>query len=843
MTSILHFSNSSAGGAGRAARRTHEACVAAGLQSTFSFIEGRRERSEDLILNEWEQHGVIGEALIRVFERIQWDLIPSSRTKISNTLFSIPYPGLLLNDHLAFATADIIHLHWTPWSVTPALISNWLASGRSVVWTCHDLWPMTGGCHYPAGCEQFKTMCLKCPQLTDDWSIAQNSFREKKAAYFGDKLRIVAPSRWMAEQVQSSSILKQAKVINIPNTVDTNLFSPIDQRDRLRSAFGLDNRDFVILFGSADGKESRKGASIFAAALRHIIVTSTIFAGSGGKIVVISIGLPDDAPRVEGVKFLDYGSISDDAVLVDLLRIADVTCVPSLEDNYPNLVLESLACGTPCVGFDIGGVRDLIVDGLTGCLVQKVGDAEALAAGLVTIAKNRGDHHLRDRCRGEVLLKNSYLAVGASLGKLYSDIHQAARCSSAPSKVRSHKIYAASPILKDVNPTRAFVGFPLNILLSRDKTLKLAPLNSLEHEAGMALKLIAVRTNHMHHSSRSGPYHFLRYLTPDFEIRNYAVPLGDELAGDQANLARAAGMAMGAHAFGQQSNAWAAEADIAIRCAAQAVNIVHYIDGEIGGWILPSAKAELFFGNVKPKFVATFHQPPDFLSNLISGDRIRSLDAVIVLCETARQYLSKIVDPARVHLIPHGIDLDFFAPSTHAPKDTFGFKVLSVGHWMRDYPAALRLFARLKAIQPLASYTIVSNEFSIEEMPPGVAVVSGLLDEELRELYQSAHCLLLPMTDATANNAILEAMACGLPVISTDVGGVAEITGEAALLFRPDDEAHGANELIRLATDAQFRASLRVKGIERAKRFDWRNISRMHERLYHELVSGSPTSQ
>ncbi len=120
--------------------------------------------------------------------------------------------------------------------------------------------------------------------------------------------------------------------------------------------------------------------------------------------------------------------------------------------------------------------------------------------------------------------------------------------------------------------------------------------------------------------------------------------------------------------------------------------------------------------------------------------------------------------------------------------------------------------------------------------PPGVVIEGGLTDEALREAYRDADALLLPLSDATANNAILEAMACGRPVVSTDVGGVAEMTGEAALLAPPGDARALADAVLALAADPARAAALGRAGRARAEALDWRVIAARHAALYERLA-------
>ena len=138
------------------------------MLASFACLDGERRHPEDLHLAETRPATPLDAALREALHnRLQWEVIPQRRTAVSNTLLSIPHPGVDPDSAAPFAAADILHLHWTTWALTPRKVAGWLEAGRSLVWTLHDFWPMTGGCHYPAGCEQYRTACMKCPQLDD----------------------------------------------------------------------------------------------------------------------------------------------------------------------------------------------------------------------------------------------------------------------------------------------------------------------------------------------------------------------------------------------------------------------------------------------------------------------------------------------------------------------------------------------------------------------------------------------------------------------------------------------------------------------------------------------------
>ncbi|MBR0674133.1 glycosyltransferase, partial [Neoroseomonas soli] len=429
----MHVSHGAGGGAGRAGRRAHLAARGAGMLSAFAFAEGEPSEPDDILLRAVPPSDPGEAALARALrDKVQWGVLQSARSAETNTLFSIAHPGLALERQALFAAADVLHLHWTSWAIPPATLRGWLAEGRRVVWTLHDLWPMTGGCHYPAGCEQYRTACLQCPQLADAWSLVPNAFEEKRAAWSAPGAVIVAPSRWMAECARQSAILRGCRIEVIPNPIETDIFAPRADRDALRAAWGIGPDDLLLVAGAHDNREHRKGGALLMEALRRVSEDGRLAAllPPGGRLAVAGFG-KSALPAWPGLRTLAFGEVEADEVLADILSAADLACIPSLEDNYPNVALEALACGTPCLATPVGGLPDLVREGSSGVLADAA-EEEALAEALLRfVARHRGDMAMREAARAQAVAENALPVIGARLAALYEDI-AAPRAGAAP---------------------------------------------------------------------------------------------------------------------------------------------------------------------------------------------------------------------------------------------------------------------------------------------------------------------------------------------------------------------------------------------------------------------------
>jgi len=176
--------------------------------------------------------------------------------------------------------------------------------------------------------------------------------------------------------------------------------------------------------------------------------------------------------------------------------------------------------------------------------------------------------------------------------------------------------------------------------------------------------------------------------------------------------------------------------------------------------------------------IATFHTPAwRTLEVVRNQSHLDSLDAVIVMSNSQLEHFSQHVGADRVHFVPHGIDTVFFSPGEHE-REPDRFRFVTVGHHLRDFETLALVANNLAHSHPQVEFVVVAwpDRVGPLEGLSNVQCRTNLSDAELLHLYRSSDCLMLPLRDATANNALLEAMACGLPVFSTDIQGVRDYT-------------------------------------------------------------------
>jgi glycosyltransferase involved in cell wall biosynthesis len=290
-------------------------------------------------------------------------------------------------------TPDVIHAHWIGDGFLPI---DWLAkTGKPFVWTMHDMWPFTGGCHYSQDCTRFRKGCGACPQLDSDnaQDLSYRSAKGKAKAWGStNKGVFVTPSKWLAEVAKESAVLKHARVDVIPNGIDGSLFKPGD-RNTVRSKFSLAQDEKIVLTGAIGAvRDERKGFHLLKAALHSL---SAAHRADKWRLVVFGADSgPGEAEM--GIPVTYLGSVHDERELPAAYQAADLFVLPSLQDNLPNTVVEALACGIPVVGFRSSGLATMITDGKTGKLATPFSTASLADALFEVMATDTWSRDCRD---------------------------------------------------------------------------------------------------------------------------------------------------------------------------------------------------------------------------------------------------------------------------------------------------------------------------------------------------------------------------------------------------------------------------------------------------------------
>lgn len=361
--------------------------------------------------------------------------LTGNRTAVSNTYMSLwrkesPFDQLV-TDFIQEQGFDIIHLHWTSNLVSSKLLDNINALGIKVVITGHDMNHFTGACHYDAGCGLSQHDCHGCIQLTEDpHNIIAASMAEKRRVWADTKPTFIFPSDWLNQEYKKSRVAKEIGEKSstvLRNCLDTEYFSPADQNRQaeIRAALGFEKDQIIVVSGAENNNEIRKGFDYFEGAVQAINRKS-FGALEQKKITFVAFGggdhiIPCAHPLVE----YKHLGVLEHSQVRDLFQIADLLAFTSIEENFANIILEALMCACPVIGFDIGGIPDIVEQGLNGSLVSEV-NQQAYSDAVASVLLNQGRlAELKTstlQWRKDHAHQYSESFIAAQLASLYNDV-------------------------------------------------------------------------------------------------------------------------------------------------------------------------------------------------------------------------------------------------------------------------------------------------------------------------------------------------------------------------------------------------------------------------------------
>lgn len=388
---VLHLGDSDSGGAGRAAYRLHQGMKRIGIDSQM-LVQFRTNDDRTV----WGAEKTLDKVISKLKLTEYLDVLPLKfyRQREAGE-FSTEWLPDAIAPKVAQHNPDIINLHWVCKGFLQ--IETLAKFNKPLIWTLHDMWAFTGGCHYAQDCQRYNDSCGACPQLnsSQEGDLSHWVWQRKAKAWKNLNLTIVTPSTWLALCASSSSLFQDVPVEVIPNGLDTQKYKPVE-RQIARSLLNLPQDKKLVLFGAMyPTSDPRKGFHLLMPALQKLNKS-----GWQEQIELVVFGASESKERPElNFKSHYLGRLNDDISLALVYAAADVFVAPSVEDNLPNTVMEAIACGTPCVAFNIGGMPDMIEHQQNGYLAQPL-DSEDLAQGIAWVVENSERHHkLGDRAR------------------------------------------------------------------------------------------------------------------------------------------------------------------------------------------------------------------------------------------------------------------------------------------------------------------------------------------------------------------------------------------------------------------------------------------------------------
>ncbi|PJJ83776.1 glycosyltransferase family 4 protein [Mucilaginibacter auburnensis] len=337
--------------------------------------------------------------------------------------FSTANAGTSIADHPLVKQADILHLHWTNSGFLSindlkALINT----GKPIVWTMHDMWTFTGGCHYSGDCDGYRTKCGNCPLLrdADEDDLSRMGWLRKDAMYArADNITFVGCSNWLAGVAKTSSLLNRFNIINIPNPIDVDVFSPFDKQS-LRAKYGVSSNAKIVLFGAANINDKRKGIKYLVEALQLLKQNQN---SENIEVVIFGKNKHFDVSTLP-FKVHQLNIINQESILAEVYSMADTFVTTSIEDNLPNMVMEAMACGTPVVAFETGGIPEM-VDHLQNGYLAPLKSAQGIADGIRHVLFSGDADTLSKSARQKVLDNYNNSAIANQYNQLYQSVLQA----------------------------------------------------------------------------------------------------------------------------------------------------------------------------------------------------------------------------------------------------------------------------------------------------------------------------------------------------------------------------------------------------------------------------------
>lgn len=416
---VIHLSSSDiSGGASIACKRLNDALISIGIDSNLLV---QKKISSDLRIKSttnsflsklgYYARFVLDEGYIRLF------------TNQKRGRFTNPFIGLDVSNNPFVQTSDIIHLHWVNGGYLSLSSINKLKQlNKPIVWTLHDMWGFTGGCHYSLDCRNFESECQICPSLKNAGKndVSNKTFHNK--VFFEElNLTIVTCSKWLKLEAEKSQLIGKKRIVNIPNTLDTNLYKILD-KEVARKKLGLKQDKIYILFGAMNIVDERKG---FTHLLGSLTKLASELINKKDEIEIIVFGKANEK-LLDNIPFKRnyFGNFKNEDDIISCYNAADIFIAPSLQDNLPNTVLESLSCGTPVVAYNVGGLPDMI-DHLSNGYLADANSMEDLTNGIIWYLKNKSNvESLSYNARDKVVNNFSQKIVAGKYEELYRSLIQ-----------------------------------------------------------------------------------------------------------------------------------------------------------------------------------------------------------------------------------------------------------------------------------------------------------------------------------------------------------------------------------------------------------------------------------
>ncbi|MCB2225915.1 MAG: glycosyltransferase [Desulfarculaceae bacterium] len=413
---ILHLSTSDReGGAAIAAYRLHQKLLGMGHESSMGLLYRTIDDQTTSTLG--------GKLPLFIHPlKIKLDAFPLRlyRRRLGQSLFSPMWIPSSKHKSAAAMRPDITHLHWVGHTFLPVYALRRLAG--PMVWTLHDAWPFTGGCHLTGDCQNYLTGCGHCEQLNSrsNWDLSRYCFRRKQKFLDSKDIVFVSPSEKHRQKAERSRLMQGKRIEVIEHGVDTSMFRPLD-KGFARDLLGLPQESRVLLFGAFSATtDKNKGYDVLRAALARLPQVQV-------PTICLVFGAPNgDTEDVSfPVRFL--GRLHEDMSMAVAYSASDVFISASREESFSLTALEATACGTPVVSFPTGAIPQMVAHRESGYIAEP-NNARDLAEGIAWVSEDPERHRrLSAAARQRAVERFDQEAATAKYVELYRELLQAKR--------------------------------------------------------------------------------------------------------------------------------------------------------------------------------------------------------------------------------------------------------------------------------------------------------------------------------------------------------------------------------------------------------------------------------
>ena len=374
MMKVLQINQSDlSGGAAIASYRLHQGLLEANIDSKL--LVGNVQK-EDKLVQKVPRQGKIDTQLYRITSRLGLNYI-----HLLSTYNILKHPF--------YKEADVLNFHNLHTGYFNYLAVSALTKNKPAVYTLHDMWSFTGHCAYSYDCNKWQTGCGNCPYPDTYPKIKRDNtkweWKFKNWVYENSNLTIVTPSNWLAQEAKKS-MLDRFSVQCIPNGINTKTYQPLDQ-EKCRQILGIPQGKKVLMFAAQSLTETRKGGDLLKSALLQLPPSLK------QELVLLIMGTGGGSfSKTLEIETVSLGYLNDDHLKSQAYSASDLFLFPTRADNLPLVLQESMACGTPMVSFNIGGVSDLVRPNITGYLAPPE-QAKDFARGIIQLLE---DEKLRE---------------------------------------------------------------------------------------------------------------------------------------------------------------------------------------------------------------------------------------------------------------------------------------------------------------------------------------------------------------------------------------------------------------------------------------------------------------